>query len=81
MISDTLERLGTYVCLGGGIGKALDFLVSSDLHALPEGKIPLCGDDVFLLVQRRRTCPPEEEPFRSEERRRSEEHTSELQSP
>jgi len=68
MIADTLERLGEYACLGGGLGKALEFLASSDLHALPEGKIPVCGDDLFLLVQRRRTCPPEEEPFETHRR-------------
>ena len=63
MITDTLDRLGAYYCLGGSLGRALEFLASRPLDALPEGRTDIDGDDAFLLVQSRETRPSSEEPF------------------
>ena len=63
MITDTLDRLGAYFCLGGSLGKALEFLASRCLESLPEGRTDIDGDDAFLLVQSRDTRPSSEEPF------------------
>ena len=63
MITDTLDRLGAYYCLGGSLGKALEYLASRPLESFPEGWTDIDGDEAFLLVQSRETRPSSEEPF------------------
>lgn len=57
MILDRLERASLYYGLGPRIQQALVFLQTRDLAALPPGKHPLEGDDLFALVQEYDTRP------------------------
>jgi len=60
MIVDTLDRAATYAGLPERFGRALAYLASQDLAALPLGRIELEGDSLFVLVQEYATKAPEE---------------------
>lgn len=50
MILDTLENAGLYVTFHPRFKQAFDFLNSTDLNALPLGKMELDGSDLFINV-------------------------------
>lgn len=50
MIIDTLENLEKYVAVNPLFTQVSAFVKSSDLQALPAGRIELEGDDLFLNV-------------------------------
>lgn len=50
MILDSLENLGKYVALNPNFPKAVDFVLNTDLSALPAGRNEICGDAVFANV-------------------------------
>lgn len=57
MIIDTLENAARYFVLGERIEAALKYLQVNDCTALPVGKIPIQGDQIFALVQDNTTKP------------------------
>ncbi|MFO0901652.1 MAG: YhcH/YjgK/YiaL family protein [Pirellulales bacterium] len=60
MIVDTLNNAATYRGLPERFQRALAYLASQDLAALPLGRIDLEGDSLFVLVQEYDTKRPEE---------------------
>ena len=50
MILDSLENLGGYVALNPNFAKAIEFVMNTDLLALPAGRNEICGDAVFANV-------------------------------
>lgn len=50
MIYDTLAHAHQYKGLSPNLDKALDFLCSADLSALPDGRQEIAGEDVFANV-------------------------------
>ena len=50
MIYDTLARAAQYKGLNPNLDKALDFLCSTDLSALPDGRQEIDGDSVFANI-------------------------------
>lgn len=50
MILDSLENLGKYVALNPNFPQAVDFVLNTDLSALPAGRNEICGDAVFANV-------------------------------
>ncbi len=50
MIVDSLEHCTTSIPYHPRFGKAFAFLSRTDLAALPEGKYPVEGDDLFVLI-------------------------------
>ena len=51
MIIDHLKRAHLYRHLHAGFDKAFHYLETTDLHALPAGKYPVDGDNIFAIVQ------------------------------
>lgn len=60
MILDTLANAGRYTLLAPRIAAALKFLRDNDCAALPVGKTPIQGDQLFALVQDNTTKPREQ---------------------
>ena len=60
MIIDTLDNAARYSGLGDGIASALRYLTDNDCTKLAAGKIPIRGDQVFVLVQDNTTKPREQ---------------------
>jgi YhcH/YjgK/YiaL family protein len=58
MIIDRLENAHLYQNLESGIVRALDFLRTTDLEKLPDGKVEIDGDRLFAMVFRGRTKSP-----------------------
>jgi biofilm protein TabA len=52
MIVDRIENAKLYKGFGHGVAEALNFLTSTDLAALPEGKHTIDGERLFAVVQR-----------------------------
>ena len=50
MICDTLEHLGRYRGLCKNLDTAIDFLLTHDLSALPDGRTEVDGENVFINV-------------------------------
>ncbi len=50
MILDSLKNIESYSALNPNFGKAIEFILNSDLAALPLGRNEICGDDVFANV-------------------------------
>lgn len=57
MIFDTLATSEKYDALGPRFARAFAWLRSADVATLPDGKIAIDGDEVFVLVQRGLTKP------------------------
>jgi YhcH/YjgK/YiaL family protein len=57
MIVDTLEKSENYLSLHPRFKAAFDFLKSTDLQALPEGRLELDGSNLFALTQCYQTKP------------------------
>jgi len=57
MIVDVLSSSVLYETLGPRFARAFQWLRSADPATLPDGKIVLDGDEVFVLVQRGLTKP------------------------
>ena len=51
MIYDTLMHIAAYRGLGATMDRAIDYLASADLSALPAGRYEIDGDKVFLMIQ------------------------------
>jgi YhcH/YjgK/YiaL family protein len=52
MILSTLSSSRQYDSLGPRFARAFEWLRSADVATLPDGKIAIDGDEVFVLVQR-----------------------------
>lgn len=57
MIVDTLAHAAAYRPRSHSITKAIDFLLTSDLAAIPDGRIELTNNAEFAIVQRYTTQP------------------------
>ncbi len=57
MILDTLENSHLYNSISKRIAKGFDFLLHTDLEAIPSGKHDIEGDTIFALVQEYQTKP------------------------
>ncbi len=60
MITDTLNNAKIYTALGERITTALEFLENTDFSKIPDGKIEICGDEIFAMIQRYETKPREQ---------------------
>lgn len=60
MITDHIANADRYAALGPLFKQAFDFLRTTELESLADGRYPLAGDTLFALVQRYRTKPPGE---------------------
>ena len=50
MVLDSLKNAKLYACLGERFEKAFDFLLNTDLNALPVGKTELDGKKLYVAV-------------------------------
>lgn len=50
MILDTLQHIGRYRGLHPRLDIAIGWLLTHDVHALPEGRTEVAGEDVFINV-------------------------------
>jgi len=57
MILDSLKASAPYEALSPRFARAFQWLRAADVARLPDGKIPIDGDDLYVLVQRRMTKP------------------------
>lgn len=60
MVLDTLENLEKYASLNPLFAKAIEYLKTTDLNALPVGKIQLQGTDLFVNVNEAKPKTKEE---------------------
>ncbi|HSN65255.1 MAG TPA: YhcH/YjgK/YiaL family protein, partial [Fusibacter sp.] len=51
MILDVKKNATLYKGIHGHLDKAIDYMLSADLNALPVGKHQIEGEDVFILIQ------------------------------
>lgn len=63
MIYDKIENIGKYKGISEWFDAAADFLLKTDLSALPMGRTPICGDNVFVNVMEADTAEPEKNQF------------------
>lgn len=63
MIYDKLSNVTHYMGISENLDAALTFLSGCDLSALPLGKTPIKGDDVFINVMEANAGPFEERRF------------------
>lgn len=63
MIYDTLENIGNYKGISKNLDTAIEFLTTTDLHTLPEGKTIIDGEEVFVNVMTATTHELTEESF------------------
>lgn len=68
MIIDALEQAALYTHLGANIRRALDYLQSTDLLALPAGKQVIDGEKLFALVQDYQPKPANEGKYEAHRR-------------
>lgn len=62
MIYDTLSHAAQYKGLHSGLDKALDFLCSTDLTALPDGRHDIDGNAVYAMLMTYTTKAENNEP-------------------
>lgn len=55
MIYDLLVNIGNYRGMNRNLDKAIDYLMTADITALPMGRTEIDGDRVFLQVMEART--------------------------
>ncbi|MBR3977472.1 MAG: YhcH/YjgK/YiaL family protein [Bacteroidaceae bacterium] len=60
MILDSLKNLGSYEALSPNFAKAIEFILKSDLSALPLGRNEICGDLVYANVMEAKPKSKEE---------------------
>jgi len=60
MIIDTLENFEKYLSVNPLFEKVAQFLSENDLNQLEEGKHFICGDDLFVNIQKAKGKTPEE---------------------
>ena len=63
MILDSLKDLKNYEGLHPRFAKAIEFLLTSDLAALPLGRNEICGDEIFANVMEAQPRTKEEVPL------------------
>lgn len=63
MIIDSLKNCKTYAALNPRFAKAFDYLLSTDLASLPDGRNEIDGDEIFLMMNRRELKRPEDAPM------------------
>lgn len=68
MICDTLNRIAVYGSLSSRLKRAADFITTTDLNTLEEGKHIIEGDDIFAIVSFYETKTPTEVPFEAHRR-------------
>lgn len=51
MVIDTLQHTGKYEQLHPKLAAAFAYLRTTDFTAVPDGKYPIDGDDIFAIVQ------------------------------
>lgn len=68
MILDQAKNLDIYRGLGERYAKAIDWLKSNDLEALPNGFYPIDGRDVYAMVQEYTTVPWEKQAFETHDK-------------
>ncbi len=57
MIYDKLHNIGTYKGVNAHLDTAIDYILATDLHALPMGKTPIDGDLVYISVMEAQSSP------------------------
>ena len=57
MITDRLKNLDSYTALGDRITTALQFLKNTDFSEIKDGRIEICGDEIYAMLQRYTTKP------------------------
>ena len=60
MIIDSLENCKTYAGVHPRFARAFDYLLSTDLASLPDGRNEIEGDEIFLMMNRRALKKPED---------------------
>lgn len=60
MIHDGLSAIGRYRGLYKGLDVLIDWLAEADVASLPTGRLEICGNKVYALVQDARTRTYEE---------------------
>lgn len=68
MIYDKLENLARYRGMSPHLDAAIDFIQSHDLNALPDGRTPVDGDNVFVNVGEATATPGEGRGFETHAR-------------
>lgn len=68
MIIDQLSRHPRYTPLDSGIARALEFLRTTDVAQLPDGRHEIDGDRVFAIVNRYQSKLPAEAVWESHQR-------------
>jgi YhcH/YjgK/YiaL family protein len=63
MIFDKIANAGLYKGMHPSMDKAIDFMMTADLHALPLGRTVIDGDRVFINKMQATTAPAEEKQF------------------
>lgn len=63
MITDTMTNLINYRSISDNINTVIDWLQKNDLKSLPEGKISIDGDKVFVNIISADLRPPEDAAF------------------
>lgn len=53
MIIDSLKNSKTYAGVHPRFNKAFDYLLSTDLDSLPDGRNEIDGDEIYLMMNRR----------------------------
>lgn len=63
MILDSLDNLKNYSGISENFAKAVDFILNTDLEALPVGRNEVCGDKIFANVMEAQPRTKEESPI------------------
>ena len=51
MIFDSVKNAARYACLSENFRRAFEYLTTTDLSALPEGRYEIDGDNVYIIIQ------------------------------
>ncbi|MBR5892814.1 MAG: YhcH/YjgK/YiaL family protein [Bacteroidaceae bacterium] len=63
MILDSLDNLKAYASINPRFPKAIEFILNTDLNALPLGRNEICGDEIFANVMEAQPRTKEESPI------------------
>ena len=63
MILDSIENLKAYASINPRFPKAIEFILNTDLNALPLGRNEICGDEIFANVMEAQPRTKEEAPI------------------
>lgn len=68
MIIDSVTNWGSYGFPNGRFARAFEWLLKSDLNALPDGRTDIEGDEIFLMMHRRELKEPADAPLEVHDR-------------